>query len=60
MQACLYEFAQEVHAAPLNLDPEDFKHLPPSSLNNVADYKLFEDYTKSDLEIECLRAAKYQ
>jgi len=59
MQACLNEFAHENHTSALILEKEEFERLPDSSLNNIVDYKLFEDYVKCDLEIECIRNAKY-
>lgn len=44
---------------PIKLVDEEFEELPPTSLDNLQDYSLFEDYLQADMYIEATRALKF-
>lgn len=60
MQACLFEFATHSNQPALLLDKQCFEELPESALNNINDFKLFQNYKEFDVEIETHRALKHQ
>lgn len=44
---------------PIRLVDDEFAELPTSSLNNLPEYDLFEDFLKADMVIEVARSLKY-
>lgn len=55
----LYHSARDIKNK-ISLASEEFEELPPSHLNNLSDYDLFEDFLQANMMIEVSRALKYQ
>lgn len=56
MQACLHKVQGKNVTL---LDEAFFELLPKSALMNMSDLKMFENFMKSDIEIEVIRAVKF-
>ena len=60
MQVCLYQYAASSHTVAIKLDEDYSADIPARVLRNEADFKMFEDFTECDMELEMIRAVKFQ
>ena len=52
--------AKQMKSVKLKLAKKYFDDLPPSYLNNMEDFKFFENFAAHDTMIEIFRVVKYQ
>ena len=62
MQIALFDLAEDMKIEPVVLGDEYFQHIPASSLNNhnIDDFRIFRNFTVEDMELEVIRAVKFQ
>jgi len=58
LQVALNEMSAKFKSQPLELDPVELNQLPESTLMNLKDYKLFDDFLTNDMQIEVCREFK--
>ena len=61
VQIALFDMAKFLKIQKTTLDVDDyFEDLPYSAIDNVQDHQLFENFVENELEIEVIRAIKFQ
>ena len=54
------EYSATTKEQVINLEDSFFNSVPESNLDNLKDFPHFEDFTRSDLQIQGLRKLKYK
>ena len=58
LQAALNEMSAKYKSQPLELNPVEYQQLPDSTLMNLKDFKLFDDFLTNDIQLEACREFK--
>ena len=58
LQVALNEMSAKFKSQPMELDPVELNQLPESTLMNLKDYKLFDDFLTNDMQLEVCREFK--